>query len=148
MNYVSIVKGKRNVGYEPPRELESLVQAYTPCELVAALKGVYDFDAYAVSYVVVGAAQHCRINKPGLDTFPHAVECSVMFADIDLKPPGQREKVQWTVERFRQVHEQLAKVELLRTVGIYHTRNGYRLVQPLTRTLPPVEFERHLGAWL
>jgi hypothetical protein len=148
MNYVSVVNGTRNRGFKEGDDVGRLSPAYRPCELGEALACVYDFDAYAVAYVVPGVERHCRLTKGGLDAFPGEVECSVFFADVDHNLPGQSGKVAWTVELLRQVQEQHASLDMLRTAGLYHTKGGYRLVQPLTRALPPREFELHLHAWL
>ncbi len=115
---------------------------YEVMELREALEKRYDTDAHLVTYVVEGATRQFRINKPGLPYFDKPLWTQVLFCDVDN--PGHAD---WTEDMVEAAYEQYATLDVLRTVGIYHTKRGLRFVQPLARSIPSPEVEPYIAGW-
>ena len=117
--------------------------AYEVVPLVDALERVYRTDAMLVTYVSEGAKRQPRINKPGIALWsaPLAVQCFV----CDVDNPAH---AAWTEETFRAAREVDLRTASLATAGVYFTKRGRRIVQPLTRALCVPEAEAYARAWL
>jgi len=139
---VAVAPGKHLKGFRGDN-LESVVAGYWVRELHDALTYEYHTDAHLVTYVVMGARKQPRINKSGLDVFPFAVRVESFFCDADNQEHGG-----WEPALRQRAEEQLEAIPMLSTAGLYFTRRGLRLVQPLARPLPVVQAERALGRWL
>lgn len=127
--------------------------------LAQALTHRYDTDAHMVSYVVYGPdgspVRHPdgrdgywqpRVNKDGLRWLReqgYDVRMGCFVADVDT--PGH---VPWTPDLLDQAREQIARSASLKTCGIYYTRKGWHIVQPLARPLPVEQGEAAIRRWL
>jgi hypothetical protein len=146
MTRVAVAHLKYSTGFEPGRE-EKAKPNYQVLELRHALERVYTSDAHLVTYVVDGLEKQPRINKTGLQHYMQttgrrlAVEC--FFCDVDN--PGH---APWTDELYMDAVLLDSKLEILSTAGIYHTRGGRRIVQPLATPLDVEAAEPHLKYWL
>jgi hypothetical protein len=147
--------GVRDVGddwrIKNPRRVEA---GYEVLELGAALDRVYPSDAHLVTYLVRGPdglplAWQPRVNKVGLKhvrAFGFTVDVQVLCCDVDNLGHAA-----WTPEGLqavREAWERWAEVPVLATLGVYATKNGYRVVQPLVAPVPPDEAERQIKGWL
>lgn len=141
MTQIAVARNKYARGFQAGREDAPL--AYEVVELRSALARIYPTEAHLVAYVVEGATRQPRVNKAGLELFgkPLTVEC--LFCDVDN--PGHAE---WDDARFEQARQQDASLPTLASAGVYYTKRGRRVVQPLTRTLPVEAVEAHLASWL
>jgi hypothetical protein len=127
---VAVAKNTFARGYNGPGSKARPV--YVVKELREALLATYKTDAHLVSYVVRGAAVQPRINKPGLPYFDGVVEIGVFFCDVDN--PDHRP---WDDELRAAAERQYAELDVLKTAGVYHTKHGRRIVQPLVRLGAP-----------
>ena len=118
-------------------------EAFRVLDLREALTRVYPTDAHAVTYVIPGAKWQPRINKPGLATFDGFPVTGVFFADLDNPSHGD-----WTPELYDEALERYESLEILQTAGIYHTKRGARIVQPLVQPIPVEQVEPYLARWL
>ena len=108
-------------------------------------------DAHFVAYTVLDQDgrpydRQPRVLKPALEWLiasGHHVTAQVLVVDIDN--PGHRE---WTDEDRERAAVEHACVPELQTVGVYSTRHGRRLMQPLTTPLDVELFERTVRAYL
>ncbi|HEU4409113.1 MAG TPA: hypothetical protein VFS43_27900 [Polyangiaceae bacterium] len=127
---------------------------YEVLELREALGRTYPADAHLVTYLVRGPDGlpldwQPRVNKPGLghvSRFGFTVDVQVLFCDADN--PGH---AAWTPEGLRAARdawERWAELPALATLGVYFTKNGYRLIQPLAAPVPPDTAERLIKVWL
>jgi hypothetical protein len=123
--------------------LESVRAGYWVRELRDALTYDYRSDAHLVTYVVEGARRQPRLNKCGLGSFPFVVRVESFFCDMDNPGHGG-----WEPAHRRRVQEHLEGIPMLSTAGLYFTRRGLRLVQPLAVALPVVQAELALARWL
>lgn len=150
--FVPGVKGAEDNWRAPnPRRVRA---RYEVLELCEALERTYPADAHLVTYLVRGPDGlpldwQPRVNKAGLEhvlRFGFTVDVGVLFCDADN--PGH---AAWTPEGLRAARdawERWAEVPALATLGVYFTKNGYRLIQPLDAPVPPDKAERLLKAWL
>jgi hypothetical protein len=116
---------------------------YYVVELRDALTHVYNFDAHLVTYVIAGVWRQPRLKKMYRHLVDRPVTVSVFFCDID-HPDG----VEWTDELAAAAIAKYEQLDILKTAGIYHTRGGLRIVQPLATPLPVPESEVYLRRWL
>ncbi len=108
---------------------------YERLPLEEALTRVWATDAHLVTYVVEGDAERQpRLRKESWTRYGIPVSVGVLMVDVDN--PGHRE---W---------EPGESVGAPEGAGIYLTRAGYRLVQPLTALVPPPVAERMLATWI
>lgn len=122
--------------------------AYEVLELGAALNREWRSDAHLVCYVVRDATgaplgKQPRINKPGLAAVAYDVDCAVFCCDVDN--PGHAE---WTDELFGRAVEQQVSLPVLATTGVYATKHGRRILQPLAKPIPVRDVEPYLERWL
>ncbi len=125
--------------------------AFRVAPLAEALERVYRSDAHMVTYYVVGRdgrplEQQPRVNKAGLGWVleqGYTLEHDLLMVDVDN--PLHRE---WTPALRARLDELLANAAVLRTAGIYLTRAGYRLIQPLDEPVVASEVERYLASWI
>jgi hypothetical protein len=111
---------------------------YEILDLETALARVYTTDAHLVTCVVQTIATHQpRLRKASVGDYPLPVTTNVLFADVDN--PSHAE---WTPELLS------ALDGVLQTEGLYLTKRGYRLVQPLVEPVPTRDVEPVLVAWL
>lgn len=116
-----------------------------------ALHRTYRSDAHMVSYVLVQpdgtlAERQPRVRKIGLPWMleqGYHLEHDVIYADVD-NPMHQA----WTPRLRERFDELWASAEVLDTAGVYLTRSGYRLIQPLDEPIVSSDLERYLAAWL
>lgn len=140
---------------EPPGSEENTARIrapYVPTHLEDALARTYPTDAHLVSYVVQGPDGHPlerqpRVNKSSLDWFDaqgYTLRVDVLIADVD-----NPDHVNWT-PKLRENFDQLwsDSPPVLETTGVYLTRGGYRLIQPLDEPLSVAEVEGYLLSWL
>ncbi|RYE93888.1 MAG: hypothetical protein EOO75_03350, partial [Myxococcales bacterium] len=125
--HVAVAPSKLLRGFQGDN-LEQVRAGYAVRELRAALHMRYRTDAHLVTYVVTGARRQPRINKPGLASFPGEVRIESFFCDVDN--PGHSP---WDRRLTRAALDQFERLDELRTAGLYFTRRGRRLVQPLAR---------------
>jgi len=112
-------------------------------ELVDALTHTYLWDAHLVTYVIDGVWAQPRLLKDHRHMVDRPVTVSVFFCDIDL-PDG----VVWNDELVAEFKAKYDQLDILKTAGIYHTRGGLRIVQPLAKALPVPESEVYHRRWL
>ncbi|MDY0004939.1 MAG: DEAD/DEAH box helicase family protein, partial [Polyangia bacterium] len=141
MAHVAVAPHKRFAGFDGRRQKVS--QAFEILDLRDALTRTYSSDAHLVTYVVPGAARQPRINKPGLATFDGFPAVDVFFCDLDN--PGH---APWTPELHAAALGRYGSLEVLQTVGIYHTAHGARLVQPILSPVPVEQVEPFVARWL
>lgn len=124
---------------------------YTTVELEPALAKWWLTDAHFVTYIVrdpfgLPLGQQPRINKVGL-TYVEAegftVDVSVLVCDVDN--PGHAE---WDdVLRGRAI-EQHTSLPILETTGVYATKHGRRILQPIATPIPARDAEPYIERWL
>lgn len=121
----------------PRHDRENPRSSYERLDLEEALTRVYTSDAHLVTYVVETSATHQpRLAKASLADYPIATTTQVLCCDVD------------NPEHAPTTREMLYAHPPLETEGIYWTRAGYRLVQPLAAPVPTREAEAVLYAWL
>jgi hypothetical protein len=135
------VGGKYEKGLSPEHRYAE--GTFTVVELVDALTHTYRFDAHLVAYVIEGVRAQPRLLKDHLYLIDRPVTVSVFFCDIDL-PDGSG----WTDELTAEFIAKYEQLDILKTAGIYHTRGGLRVVQPLAKPLPVPESEVYHRRWL
>ncbi len=113
-------------------------------ELKDALTHVYPFDAHLVTYIIEGVSRQPRLIKDQRHLVDRAVTVSAFFCDIDNQP----NHAVWNDELHTAALAQYENLDVLRTAGVYHTRAGRRVVQPLARPIPVPEVELYLRRWL
>ena len=119
--------------------------------LAAALERTYTTDAHLVSYYIVDRVgrvlpEQPRVNKGGLSWLleqGYAVEHELLFCDVDNPLHGE-----WDDRQRAAFDELWATAAPLQTTGVYLTRHGYRLIQPLDEPVSASEAERYLASWL
>jgi hypothetical protein len=116
---------------------------YGVVELHDALTHEYKFDAHLVTYVIAGVSKQPRLLKDYRHLVDRPVTVSVFFCDVD-----NPSKARWTDELTAQAVERYGQLDILKTAGIYHTRSGLRIVQPLARPIPVSESELYHRRWL
>jgi hypothetical protein len=143
---VAVAPRKNLIGFDVGQE--HAPSDYVIKELREALETWAYTDAHLVTYVASGdSKRQPRINKGGLALFEERtdrrVTTEVFFCDVDN--PGH---APWNDDLLAAAREQWESLEVLRTVGVYHTNNGRRFVQPLTEPIPVREVEPRLWTWL
>lgn len=122
----------------------------TVSELTDALERRYHSDAHLAMYVVshdgVPLARQPRVNKSSLDwlhAHGHSVATDVLVVDVD-NPHHEH----WTDDlKSRFLALWADPPASLLTCGVYLTRAGYHLVQPLDEPVVVSEVERHIASW-
>lgn len=121
--------------------------AYSPIEIHDALSRNYPGDAHFVAYTIANAGRQPRINKGALlELSPEdraLITCSVLVADVDNEGHAD-----WTPETREAARAQEVTTPALQTVGIYDTRSGRRLIQPLAAPIAVEHVEPYLARWL
>ena len=146
---IAVVDGQRSSAYSHERVNSDEFRNYTflrfhITELHDALAATYPFEAYCVMYTCGYAGEvQPRLFKELWREYPLRPSCNVLFADVDN--PG---KSVWTPEIQREFEALWSESLALRTVGVYRTTHGYRIVQPLSRDIDIEEIEPILHAWL
>jgi hypothetical protein len=140
-NRIAVAPNKYARGFQPGQEKPR--EVYRVVELREALEHVYFTEAHLVAYLVEGATRQPRVNKPGLDAFDRRLWVSVFFCDVDNPAHAF-----WTDETFEAARQQDLVLPSLQTAGIYYTRRGRRIVQPLAEPLDVRVVERFLRRWL
>lgn len=107
--------------------------AATCPDLVAAITEEYDYDAYLLMYQVDGADRHPRFNHGAIPWIEsEGIPLQVYFLCIDGDTP---KKVPVTPEWY---HDQLARIRrVYPRCGVFATRHGFRIVQPLVAPIHP-----------
>jgi len=100
-------------------------------ELRQALAMVHQTDALACLYVIEGATRQARINLDGLPLVDKPVWVHCFFADVDTPTHTPFDEA-W----FEAARKQDLELECLRTAGVYYTKRGRRIVQPLAQPIP------------
>jgi hypothetical protein len=128
---VAVAPKKFAMGFEAGQE--KAPSDYVVRELREALEHVYFTDAHLVTYLVEGLDKQPRVNKAGLELYGKRLTVECFFCDVDN--PGH---APWTDEWFEAARVQDQTLPSLTTAGVYYTRGGRRIVQPLVsaRTLP------------
>lgn len=108
-----------------------------------ALFDTYSSDAHLVAYVVEGSTLQRRIQKRTWESLGVPVTVGVFFADLDTPDHGP-----WDFEFYDHVMTCFEALPVLRYAGLYFTRNGARIVQPLDRRISVGDVEPYLRAWL
>jgi hypothetical protein len=132
------------------RFVDDVYAQFEVLPLTTALNNVYPVDAHLVAYIVhkdgVPLDHQPRITKAALPyvekELGYQLFASVVFLDIDNEPHEP-----WTPEMRRKAFEQYAewdKADIV-TWGIYHTKNGARFVQPLSKKIPIADFEDYMA---
>lgn len=141
MTLVAVAPNKYARGFQPGQE--DVRDAYAVVELEAALHRVYRTDAHLVAYVVEGATRQPRINKPGLPHFGRRALVHAFFCDVDNTGHAA-----WTEETFAAARAQDLSLPALRRAGVYYTRHGRRIVQPIAEPIEASIVEPYLRRWL
>jgi hypothetical protein len=142
---IAVARDKFRVGY--PNEKNGKRWSETDFAILplrSALERHYSTDAHCVGYLVDGAKTQPRITKGGAASYPGRIVLATMLADVDNA--GHQPWSDEGIARLKATWSDPPHV--LRTCGIYSTRGGYRLVQPLTTPIPIERAESHLDAWL
>lgn len=118
-------------------------KVYVVRELREALLDSYTTDAHLVAYVVEGWPRQFRILKRAWQQVGAPVSVNVFLADIDTPDHGPWGEafVTGIVTAF-ETHPTLARA------GLYFTKHGCRIVQPIDRPLSVGEVEPYIEAWL
>lgn len=138
---VAVARDKYAKGFQPGQE--QVPEAYEVLELRQALHRVYSGDAHLVAYLVEGATRQPRVNKPGLALFGKRLTVEALFCDLD-----NPDHAPWAPETFAAARQQDQALPSLATAGVYYTRRGRRVVQPLSHPMDVPDVERYLEAWL
>jgi hypothetical protein len=123
--------------------LAGIVAAFEVMPLEVALRRTFTSDAHAVTYVVcdssgVPLSRQPRVNKGGLSwLLSQGYSVTVDHLHVDVDNPG---KERWT-------EESIAAISIPSGAGIYLTRGGYHLLQPLDEPVPVTTVELYLAAW-
>lgn len=141
MTLVAVAANKYARGFQPGQE--DAPEAYEVVELEAALRRVYRSDAHLVAYVVDYAARQPRINKPGLASFGRRARVHAFFCDVDNVGHAA-----WTDETFAAARAQDLALGALSLAGVYYTRHGRRIVQPIAEPIDVAIVEPYLRRWL
>lgn len=104
--------------------------------LVEALERVYTTDAHMVSYVAGGH----RLLKDHEHPTPPMTH--VLLVDVDN--PGH---APWNDETFAAWLAWYPTLPILATCGVYATKGGWRIVQPLEEPIPSTEVEPYILGW-
>lgn len=122
---------------------------YNPGPVATVFAETYETDAHCVPYVVLGpdglpVSPSPRVNKGGLEWMHgegYRLRFDGLMADIDRDP-----HVAWTdAEEWREIDFAAGAGA---TCGVYITKKGFRLWQPLTAPIYAPEVEGYLYAWL
>jgi len=140
MTLVAVGRHHKIAGFNGVRR--RVREAFVVMELRDALTRVYSTEAHLVTYVVPGVKRQPRINKAGLATFDGFPETGVFFADLDNPDHGE-----WTPESKKAALELYDRLEILQTAGIYLTKHGARIVQPIARPIPVEQVEPYIARW-
>lgn len=140
---IGITKNRHLFGLDQSNDERLLEPCYRTVELVDALTTEYPQDYHAVPYVVRGMGRMYRLNKPGLARVSQPIDLHAFFCDVD-----NPKHVAWTEELLAKALEEYEALDVLKTVGIYHTKGGRRFVQPLATPVQVPEAELHLWRWL
>ncbi|WP_394825048.1 hypothetical protein [Pendulispora albinea] len=139
MTLVAVAPHTRLTGV--PKETARL-DAYERVELVEALHRTWRTDAHAVGYLAAGfGPRQPRLTKGAVLEGLYNAQTTVFFCDID----NPRHEA-WTDEMRAAAFA--FDAHHLQTEGVYHTRSGRRLVQPLAEPLPVLAAEWHIRRWL
>ena len=147
---VAVAPHKALPGIDPTKNRLDAPALYVPTHVHRVLTDTYPSDAHFVCYLVRdqnGAVLETqpRINKPGLATMRErgfSVSVEVIAADVDN--PGH---AAWQSHEHAQ--KRVDEVALLcPTAGVYASRHGLRIVQPISRRLDPEAAEVAAAAWL
>jgi hypothetical protein len=126
-----------------PSNLASIVAAFEVMDLATAFAAHHRHDSHCVTYVVskdgVPLKHQPRVNKGGLEWVLSLEGFSILVdhLHVDVDNPG---KERWTPET-------IAALTWPDGCGIYLTRGGYHLVQPLDEPVPVSSVELYLAAW-
>ena len=116
-------------------------------DLVEAITRTWDYDAHALAWTVTSVDPVPRVAKARVAWFAEQIgeepRASVLSADVDN--PEHRD---WTDEDRDAFEATWATCPMLSDAGVFLTRGGWRIVQPLERALPVAEFEAVLWRWL
>jgi hypothetical protein len=134
-----------------PKNTAGIGAPYEVMGMREMLSTYHRTDAHFIPYLVLGAdgkmmERQPRVLKTALPWMVdqgHRIVASVLIVDVDN--PG---KNGWNDDDRERVAVEHACVPLLQTVGVYSTRNGRRLIQPLDRELDVETFERVVRAYL
>ena len=137
MTRVAVAPNKFSKGFDGSGRKPAL--SFEVLDLHDALTRPFPTDAHLVAYVVEGATKQPRINKAGLPFFEGRVEMGVFFCDVDNAHHSN-----WNRELLHAALAQYDSLEILQTVGIYHTEHGRRLVQPIEQPILASEVEPYL----
>lgn len=119
--------------------------------IAQALGSDYDSEAHFCAYTVTKdgkpLGRQPRVSKGGLAWMReqgYEVHLTTLMADIDT--PGHTE---WTQEQRLELKALLGRSPpVLGTTGLYMTKRGYRLLQPLLKPVLVDESEGYIQAWL
>jgi hypothetical protein len=138
---VAVAPKKYAPGFEEGQEWAPTV--YVVRELREALEHVYFTDAHLVTYLVEGLEKQPRVNKAGLALYGKRLTVECFFCDVDN--PGH---APWTEAWFEAARAQDRTLPTLATAGVYYTRGGRRIVQPLAEPLEIDVVEAHMHQWM
>lgn len=116
---------------------------YVVRELREALLDSYPTDAHLVAYVVEGWARQFRIMKRAWQDVGAPVTVNVFLADIDTPDHGP-----WSEAFVTRIVAAFDSHPALAHAGLYFTKHGCRIVQPIDRAIPVADVEPHIEAWL
>jgi hypothetical protein len=116
-------------------------------DLVAALNAEHRTDAHCFTYAVPGMDRTPRLTKGMLSWFIEQTGktpvTTCFMADVDN--PGH---APWDATAHETFEETWANAPALLTAGVYFSKHGWRVVQPLTVPIPVTESEAYLARWL
>lgn len=152
-HFVTVFPHKKIKGFEfknlpagKTRTVEALLEAIpakgTRLSLQDALLKEYGTEAHFTCYFDRTRTTGCyRVNKDGVPDYPGELVANVLSFDIDHQKPDPAVKVTWSDASRDEAHRLLKAVPELQTMGVYSTKNGLRLLQPLDRELSLSELE-------
>ncbi len=130
-----------------PENTRGVAPSCVRVPLEDALVATYTTDAHCFAWTVPGMDAAPRLTKAALDWFTGAAgvvpEVAVFFADVD-----NPEHAPWS-DALREDFERLwAACAPLQSAGVYFSKRGLRVVQPLAAPLPVTASEAYHRRWL
>jgi hypothetical protein len=145
MTRVAVARKRNLYGFAPDRL--NVENEFRIMELRQALEKTYYTDAHLVTYIVEDIERQPRIRKAGLELY-RKLNQKQLFVECFLCDVDTPEHRPWTEQQYAEARTQDATLPILSTAGVYYTKNGRRIVQPLATPLEVSEVEPNLLFWL
>lgn len=139
----------------PPENTARIEPACTVLPIGDALVRQWKTDAHMFAYHVPGCVNHPRLAK---DVFDASLEhpqgwwsttgLPIPQVDLFCADVDNPDHAAWTPELIADFERLFATSPSLATAGVYFTRRGWRILQPLAAPLPITVSERYHHRWL